>query len=161
MLTKRTAFTAWRRQRPFAGAVLLGASAGLMLLPAVVTVRLGDVLISISTIAGVSTLMLAVLMALCAVSVLLRVDARVPAGVCAMVLSLVALPAANFGGLLVGTLAGVVGSALVLAWIPVLANDPSSSDVEPMKTPATQLKPSMAANHLRRQKFSRNGCRRQ
>ena len=141
MLTKRTAFTAWRRQRPFAGAVLLGASAGLMLLPAVVTVRLGDVLISISTIAGVSTLMLAVLIALCAVSVLLRVDARVPAGVCALVLSLVALPAANFGGLLVGTLAGVVGSALVLAWIPEPSTALSSSEVEPMKLHQDEVAP--------------------
>lgn len=118
MLTKRAAFAAWRRQRPFAGSILLGVSAGLLLLPAVVTVRLGDVLISISTIAGVSTLLLAALMALCAASAL-RVDTRLPAGVCAMILSLVAIPAANFGGLIMGTLAGVVGSAFVLAWIPV------------------------------------------
>jgi len=109
----------WQHATVKTGSILLGVSAGLLLLPAVVTVRLGDVLISISTIAGVSTLLLAALMALCAASALLRVDTRLPAGVCAMILSLVAIPAANFGGLIMGTLAGVVGSAFVLAWIPV------------------------------------------
>ncbi|MFE5876436.1 DUF6114 domain-containing protein [Rhodococcus sp. NPDC056506] len=128
MLTKQAAFAAWRRQRPFAGSILLGVSAGFLLLPAVVTVRLGDVLISISTIAGVSTLLLAALMALCAASALLRVDTRLPAGVCAMILSLVALPAANFGGLIVGTLTGVVGSAFVLAWVPVYSTVQTSPE---------------------------------
>lgn len=105
-------------QRPFVGAMLLFASAGFSLLPAFVTIRVGDVLTSISTIAGVSTFLLAALMASCAFSAMLRVGFRLPAGVCAMVLALVALPAANFGGLVIDTFAGVVGSAYVLAWAP-------------------------------------------
>ncbi|WP_308262063.1 DUF6114 domain-containing protein [Rhodococcus erythropolis] len=118
MLTHRERFASWRKQRPFTGSLLLGISAAFLLLPAVVSVRLGDVLISISTIAGVSTLLLATLMALCAASALLRVGTRLPTGVCAMILALVALPAANFGGLIMGTLTGVVGSAYVISWTP-------------------------------------------
>jgi hypothetical protein len=118
VLTRRQAFARWRGQRPFVGAMLLFASAGFLLLPAFVTIRVGDVLISISTIAGVSTLLLAALMASCAFSAMLRVGLRLPVGVCAMVLALVTLPAANFGGLVIGTFAGVAGSAYVLAWAP-------------------------------------------
>jgi hypothetical protein len=114
--TRRERFREWRRERPFIGAMLLCVSAVFLLLPAYTTFRVGDVLVSISTISGVSTLFLGVFMALCGVGVLVRPGLRVPAGVVAMLVALVALPAANFGGFLLGTLLGVVGSSAVLAW---------------------------------------------
>ncbi|WP_455901234.1 DUF6114 domain-containing protein [Rhodococcus gordoniae] len=114
--TRRERFREWRHERPFTGATLLCVSAVLLLLPAYTTFRVGDVLVSISTISGVSTLFLGALMALCGVGVLVRPGLRVPAGVIAMLVALVALPAANFGGFLLGTLFGVVGSSAVLAW---------------------------------------------
>jgi hypothetical protein len=66
----------------------------------------------------VSTLLLGALMLVCAGSILMHGVARVPAGVAAMVLALVALPAANFGGYVLGTVLGVLGSAATLAWAP-------------------------------------------
>lgn len=94
------------------------ASAAFIVLPPLSSFHVGDVLLSVSTIAGVSTLLLGTLMSLCAFFVLTSPHARVPGGVVAMILALVALPAANFGGYLVGTLVGVTGSAAVLAWQP-------------------------------------------
>jgi hypothetical protein len=55
-------------------------------------------------------------MLLCGVASLLRPSVKLPAGVCAMIIALVALPAANFGGFIIGTLLGIVGASLVLAW---------------------------------------------
>ncbi|MCZ4560870.1 DUF6114 domain-containing protein [Rhodococcus sp. IEGM 1401] len=113
---RRARFRQWRATRPFWGGVFLTASGAMLLLPALATVEVGDLLISISTIAGVSTLMLGSMMLVCAFSVLVRAEARVPAGVAAMILALVALPAANFGGYVLGSLFGVIGSAATLAW---------------------------------------------
>lgn len=118
MLTRRARFRSWRSTRPFWGGALLLLSGGFLLLPAFSTLKVGDLLISISTIAGVSTLLLGSLMIVCACAVLSNATARVPAGVGAMVIALVALPAANFGGFVVGTVLGVVGSAAALAWQP-------------------------------------------
>lgn len=113
---RRARFRSWRSSRPFWAGVLLAMSGVCLLLPTFSTFRVGDLLISISTIAGVSTLLLGSLMLVCACTVLLQPAARIPAGVAAMLLALVALPAANFGGFVVGTLLGVVGSAAALAW---------------------------------------------
>ncbi|WP_279387059.1 DUF6114 domain-containing protein [Rhodococcus sp. Eu-32] len=116
--TRRERFRRYRRTRPFWGGVQLIASAAFIVLPPLSSFHVGDVLLSVSTIAGVSTLLLGTLMSLCAFFVLTSPHARVPGGVVAMILALVALPAANFGGYLVGTLVGVTGSAAVLAWQP-------------------------------------------
>ncbi len=109
-------FRSWRASRPFWGGALLLLSGLCLLLPAFATIRVGDLLISISTISGVSTLLLGSLMLVCAGTVLLQPGARVPAGVVAMLLALVALPAANFGGFVIGTILGVIGSAAALSW---------------------------------------------
>jgi hypothetical protein len=86
------------------------------LLPAYTTFHIGDVLITISTISGVSTLLLGALMLLCGIAPLVRPTVRLPAGVSAMIIALVALPAANFGGFIIGTLLGIIGASLLLAW---------------------------------------------
>ncbi len=80
---------------------------------------MGDVLITISTISGVSTLFLGILMLLSGAICLAKPQARLPAGISAMVIALVALPAANFGGFIIGTLLGIVGAGLTLAWTGV------------------------------------------
>ncbi|WP_188587827.1 DUF6114 domain-containing protein [Gordonia jinhuaensis] len=117
--TRRERFARWRATRPFTGAMFLIASALFLGLPALTTVRLGDVLITITSISGVSTVLFSVLMAICAVSVLVVPGARIPAGLFALVLAVITLPAANFGGFLLGTVTGIVGAAATLAWRPV------------------------------------------
>lgn len=114
--TRRARFRIWRVQRPFWGAALIIVSGLCLLLPAYTTFHVGDVLVTISTISGVSTLLLGALMLLCGATSLLRPSTKLPAGISAMIIALVALPAANFGGFIIGTLLGIVGASLVLAW---------------------------------------------
>ncbi len=123
----------WSKQRPTLGGVLLVISAIFLGLPSLSGFRVGDLILTVSTISGVSTIVLSILMALCAVTSLFWLHARVLAGVVAMIIALVAFPAANFGGYFVGTLLGIVGAALVLAWHPLEqaeAGDVDSSDAE-------------------------------
>lgn len=45
-----------------------------------------------------------------------RPTVRLPARVNAMIIAIIALPAANFGGFVVGTLLGIMGASLIHAW---------------------------------------------
>ncbi|MCP2193352.1 hypothetical protein LX14_001042 [Williamsia deligens] len=134
--SRRRRFAAWRRTRPFVGSMFCVASGLLLLLPAYTTIHLGDVMVSISSISGVSTLLLGALMLSCAGCVLVRPGAQVPAGVSAMVIALVALPAANFGGFVLGTVSGVCGAAATLAWTRRTAGAPVPGDPGPASQPA-------------------------
>ncbi|MFT3714841.1 MAG: DUF6114 domain-containing protein [Gordonia sp. (in: high G+C Gram-positive bacteria)] len=123
-------FREWAHRRPFAGAVCLLISALFLALPAINGARIGDLVLTVSTISGVSTVVLCVLMALCGVAALLWLHTRVAAGLGAMVVALVAFPASNFGGYLVGTVFGILGAALVLAWRPLPDTAPIGRDDE-------------------------------
>jgi hypothetical protein len=106
----------WRRGRPFvAGALVLG-SAVVIAVPPYATFRLGDALISINTIGGASGLLIGVLLIACAAVLWVRPGRRVAAGVAVVALSLLAVVTSNLGGFLVGSLLGLVGGALALAW---------------------------------------------
>ncbi|MFD2422468.1 DUF6114 domain-containing protein [Amycolatopsis pigmentata] len=110
------AFRRWRHGRPVASAVLLALAGLVILLPPYMTFRFRDVVVSISTLGGLSALVLGSLLLVCAVVVCVRSSMRVFAGAAAILLSLVALITANLGGFLIGTVLGLVGGALCLAW---------------------------------------------
>ncbi|MFZ2510527.1 MAG: DUF6114 domain-containing protein [Gordonia sp. (in: high G+C Gram-positive bacteria)] len=129
----------WSKQRPAVGGILLVISAIFLGLPSLNGFRLGDLILTVSTISGVSTIVLSVLMALCAVSALFWLHARVLAGVAAMIIALVAFPAANFGGYFLGTLLGIIGAALILAWRPLEAAE--ASDDQPTEVIPTEVIP--------------------
>lgn len=122
------AFRDWTHRRPFGGGICLVISAILIGLPSLNNFRIGDLILTVSTISGVSTVVLAIAMGVCAVAALLWSHVRVIAGIAAMIVALVAFPAANFGGYVLGTLLGVVGASLVLAWRP-LDDDPDTDAV--------------------------------
>ncbi|KAA2259502.1 hypothetical protein F0L68_21485 [Solihabitans fulvus] len=110
------AFRDWRRGRPFWAGVFLIISGILILLPPFMSFRLGDMIISIRMLGGVSALLIGVLMFVCALGLWLRPQFRFAAGVVAVLLSLVALVTTNLGGFLVGSLMGIVGGSLATAW---------------------------------------------
>ncbi|MGM1059039.1 DUF6114 domain-containing protein [Saccharothrix sp. Mg75] len=112
----RRDFRDWRRGRPFAAGAFLVLSGLVIVIPPYATLRVGDVLVSVTTVGGVSALLIGTLLGICGASLWLRPRFRFAAGVTAMLLSLVALAATNLGGFLIGTLLGVVGAALALAW---------------------------------------------
>lgn len=104
------------RRKPVAAALFLLGSAVVIAVPPYATFRLGDAVIAIRSIGGVSALLIGGLLAVCAVSLVVRPQYRIAAGVTAVLLSLVALATSNLGGFLLGSLLGLVGGALALAW---------------------------------------------
>jgi hypothetical protein len=106
----------WRRHRPFGAGVLLAASGVVILLPPYASFRLGDLVISVNTLGGISALVLGGLLVLCAAVVWVRPQRRLVAGLVGMLAALIALVTANFGGFFLGTLLGLVGGALAVAW---------------------------------------------
>jgi hypothetical protein len=118
------AFRGWRRRRPFGAGLFLLPACVVIGLPPYASFRLGDLVLSIRTIGGLSALLIAVLLLICAVSLWTRPQYRVAAGVTAIVVSLAALVSTNLGGFLIGTVLGLVGGALALAWAPPSDGEP-------------------------------------
>lgn len=110
------AFTAWRRGRPFWAGLFVAGGALIILFPPFFGVKLGDMIISIKTLGGVSALLIGSLLAICAVSLWMQPKFRLAAGIVTVLLSLVALVVTNLGGFLVGTILCLLGGALAVAW---------------------------------------------
>ncbi|GGM35740.1 hypothetical protein GCM10012275_03750 [Longimycelium tulufanense] len=110
-------FRGWRRTRPFWAGLFLVLSGIVVIAPAYLTLRIGNLLLSISTIAGASSLLIGVLLIVCGLSVWIRPQFRIFAGVAGVVLALVSVVTANLGGFLLGLLLGLLGSALAVSWI--------------------------------------------
>lgn len=112
----RRRFGPWRRGRPFTAGVLLVLASAAIAVPPYATFRLGDVVLVFGTIGGASALLIGALLMICGLSLWLRPEFRIAAGTTALLLSLVALAATNLGGFQIGTLLGVLGATLALAW---------------------------------------------
>ena|GEM_PF-4365898 len=110
--------------RPVFAALALGAS-GLVVLATVVALGSWDeaVVTMSATTTPVATLIGVALLA-CGVSVWAQPASRVLAGVLGFGLALVAIPGANLGGLVLGSLLAVVGSAAALSWEPSGPREP-------------------------------------
>lgn len=113
------AFTAWRRGRPFWAGLFVAAGALIILVPPYANLKLGDMVVSIQTLGGVSALLIGSLLAVCAVSLWVAPKFRLAAGIVTVLLSLVALVVTNLGGFLIGTILSLLGGALAVAWTNV------------------------------------------
>lgn len=109
-------FTAWRRGRPFWAGLFVAIGALIILIPPYANLKLGDMVISIQTLGGVSALLIGSLLAVCAVSLWVAPKFRLAAGIVTVLLSLVALVVTNLGGFIFGTLFCLLGGALAVAW---------------------------------------------
>lgn len=111
-------FRGWLRRRPFwAGAFTL-ASGLVIIYPPYASLHFGDVVISLNTIGGMSSLLIGVVMMMCAAAMWVRPQFRFAAGVVTMLLAVAAIAAANLGVFMIGTTLGVIGGSLALAWSP-------------------------------------------
>ena len=106
----------WRRSRPFWSGITLLLAGLIILAPPYATLRVSNLVISISTLGGVSSLLIGVLLICAAVSLWIRPQFRLAAGISAVLLGLLALATANLGGFLAGTLLALVGGALAMSW---------------------------------------------
>ncbi|MFD9741117.1 DUF6114 domain-containing protein [Umezawaea sp. NPDC059074] len=109
-------FRDWRRGRPFWAGLFVALSGLIILAPPYANLKLGDLVISIKTLGGVSALLIGVLLLICAGALWVRPAFRFPAGVIAVLLSLIALVTTNLGGFLLGTILGLLGGALAVSW---------------------------------------------
>lgn len=130
-------FAEWRRGRPFVPGLLVLLSGVVIMTPAYLTLRINDLLVMISTLSGVSTLFLGAAQIMFGLGIWLKPSTSVYLGVFAILLSLVALPASNIGGFLLGSLLGIFGGAFALAWEP--------GDGKRKKAKATAVEPAGSA----------------
>ena len=111
-------FNQWRKNRPFIPGLLMMISGFVIAAPAYITVEVSDILVMISTVSGVSTLLIGVLMFMFGLGCWLQPATAVYLGVLAIIVSVISLPTSNLGGFVVGALFGIVGGALALGWEP-------------------------------------------
>lgn len=111
-------FRRWRGTRPFWGGLFTLLAALLLLYPPYASLKFGDIEVSLRTTAGISALVIGVVMIACALSFWIRPEWRLSAGILALLLSLVSLVVVNLGSFLIGTLLGVIGSSLAISWSP-------------------------------------------
>ncbi|QUH05957.1 hypothetical protein HUO13_12590 [Saccharopolyspora erythraea] len=111
-------FREFRRGRPFWAGLFTTASGLVVLFPPYASLRFGDAMISLNTMGGISSLVIGVVLVSCGISFWARPELRVVAGVVALLLSLVAIVTSNLGSFMLGTLLGIIGAALALAWSP-------------------------------------------
>lgn len=111
-------FRDWRRTRPFWAGVFTLTAALLLLYPPYASLKFGDVEVSLRTTAGITALVIGMVLIACGISFWLRPELRLPAGIVTLVLSVVAVVTVNLGSLLIGTTTGLIGAALAIAWSP-------------------------------------------
>jgi hypothetical protein len=114
----RERFRRWRRARPFWAGVSTAVATLLLVYLPYATLRVGEWTLSLGTLSGAAGLTIAVLLLVCAGAMWFRPEFRLAAGLVVVVLSLVALVTVNLGSFLFGTIFGIVGGSLAVAWTP-------------------------------------------
>ncbi|MET9801250.1 DUF6114 domain-containing protein [Streptomyces sp. NPDC006368] len=114
----RRRFRDWRGTRPFwAGLLTLLGGIPIAYFP-YASLQLGQMTLSMATTAGAGSLIIGVLLVTLGLTMWFQALVRVFAGVAAILLALVSIPVANFGGFVVGFLLSLIGGALSIAWAP-------------------------------------------
>ena len=111
-------FRRWRSGRPFLPGLLLILSGIIIAAPAYITIRISDLLVMISTISGVSTLLIGVLLAMFGLGAWFQPATSTYVGVLGIIVAIIALPTSNLGGFVIGSLLGIIGGAFTFAWQP-------------------------------------------
>ena len=114
----KSRFQEWRAGRPFVPGLLLILSGVVIAMPAYFTVQISDLLVMISTVSGVSTLLIGALQVMFGLGAWFRPATATYLGGLGIIVAVVAVPTSNLGGFLIGSLLGIVGGALTLAWEP-------------------------------------------
>lgn len=114
----RRGFRNWRDERPFwAGLFTFAAGLPILYFP-YAHLNFGAIPLALSTSAYAGSLIIGVLLVALAISLWFHQQARVFAGITVILLALISFPVANFGGLLIGLISGLIGGSLACAWIP-------------------------------------------
>ncbi|WP_223290918.1 DUF6114 domain-containing protein [Streptomyces avicenniae] len=136
----RVAFRNFRWRRPFWAGLYVGTAGVPILWLPYANLTLGQLNVRMSTTAGASAVVIGVLLIVLGLTIWFQPHVRIFAGVAAILLSLVSLVVANFGGGLIGFLLGMVGGAMSVAWVPGTPL-PAAGDVAPAPAPAAASAP--------------------
>ncbi|AJP03875.1 membrane protein [Streptomyces cyaneogriseus subsp. noncyanogenus] len=121
---RRQQFRAWRGTRPFwAGLLVLLGGLPIMYFP-YANLQIGHLTLAMATTAGAGSLIIGVLLVVLGVSLWVQKHIRVFAGVAAILLGLVSIPVANFGGFIIGFLFALIGGSMAVAWAPGVPSEP-------------------------------------
>lgn len=114
----RVAFRHWRWERPFwAGLLTMLAGLPIGYIP-YNNVTFGQLTVRMATTAGAGAFIIGVLLVVLGLTMWFQGAVRIFAGVATILLGLVSLPVANFGGIIIGFLLALVGGAMAIAWVP-------------------------------------------
>lgn len=131
----RRGFRTWRGERPFwAGLFTLAAGFPILYFP-YAHLNFGAIPLALSTSAGAGSLIIGVLLVVLALSLWFQQQTRVFAGITVILLALVSFPVANFGGLLIGLVSGLIGGSLACAWVPPTGDPEAQPAVNRASTP--------------------------
>lgn len=130
-------FAGGRRTRPFWGG-LFSIVGGLEilaipLLPLPLLIQVG--------IAGISRLLMGILMMVMGLSMWVAPKYRGFAGIATILFALASFVTSNLGGFLIGMLLGLVGGALGFAWMPYAPRSDTEPDTEPAAEPEPATDP--------------------
>lgn len=124
-------FRDWRGQRPFwAGLFTLLGGIPIAYFP-YASLNLGQMTLSMATTGGAGSLIIGVLLVTLGLTMWFHHIVRVFAGVAAILLGLISIPVANFGGFVIGFLCALVGGALSISWAPGDPVDPAGDTAQP------------------------------
>lgn len=115
---RRRSWRDWRRDRPFWAGCWSAAAAAVLLAVPYSVVRIGDLTVALSTMGGSSALLIAIALFSCTYALWTRPHTHLVAGVVVVAVSVVALAVTNLGAFGVGTMFGIVGGSLAVAWAP-------------------------------------------
>ncbi|MGK5632332.1 DUF6114 domain-containing protein [Streptomyces sp. URMC 123] len=138
----RLRFRAWRGSRPFwAGLLTMLGGVPIAYFP-YANLTIGQLSLRMATTAGAGSLIIGVLLVTLGLTMWFHSLVRVFAGVAAIVLALVSIPVANFGGFVIGFLLALLGGALSVSWGPGAvpterAGDPDGAVTEGAVTEGT------------------------
>ncbi|WP_394768098.1 DUF6114 domain-containing protein [Lacisediminihabitans sp.] len=121
--TRRAAFRAWSRRRPFLGGVLIALAGVEMFFSG--QLDIGKIHVQVG-IEGLQATIIPVLLVLLGVLAVTMPVHRIFYGVLALAVSVYSLIGVNLGGFFIGMLLGAVGGVLVVSWLP----KPAGADAE-------------------------------
>ncbi|MGW2279589.1 DUF6114 domain-containing protein [Streptomyces sp. NPDC001770] len=134
----RQGFRAWRGSRPFwAGLFTMAGGIPIAYFP-YANMHLGNVTLAMSTTAGAGSLIIGVLLVTLGLTMWFHHIVRVFAGVAAILLGLISIPVANFGGFVMGFVLAMVGGALSVSWAPGQPEDDAGSAEEVARSENSQ-----------------------
>ncbi|MFC9281091.1 DUF6114 domain-containing protein [Streptomyces collinus] len=114
----RHEFRTWRRERPFwAGLFTMTAGVPILYWP-YAKLDLGGIPLALSTTSGAGALIIGVLLITLGLTLWYQPHLRRFSGIATLLLTLVSFPVANFGGLFLGLITGLIGGSLACSWLP-------------------------------------------